>query len=195
MPSLFVYGSLLTGEEAHGLIAPYVVARTPALARGELRSFGRFPGMRPGPGFVRGELCTLDHADLALPLVDAYEGYEGEGAPGNAYRRVEVPVLLADGREVPALLYLVERRGGEPVPDGDWRTFRKGRATVFATERAQAPPEALPAFLLPQRVTGFLWEVPLTALPKRPPPAVAVGLTLAPHLRSAVPLKAGRGPS
>jgi iron complex transport system substrate-binding protein len=129
---LFVYGSLMTGQWNHGLLAPFVRACQPARApRMKLYPVTPdYPGMVEGDGEVRGELVELDPArlDEAMAVLDELEDYFGPGNPSNEYDRVQVPVQTADGAWVHAWAYLWNGRvdGLAPIPGGDWRRFRGG---------------------------------------------------------------------
>ena len=121
---LFVYGSLMSGQSAAGLLGAH--ARRPATMRGHL---WRLPAGYPllvldpnGPA-VRGEVVQLDDA-AALHLVDVYEGV-GSGP----YQRLRAPVgsARAGAPSVDVWVYAVtdprsaRRAGAVPLRTSDWR--------------------------------------------------------------------------
>ena len=114
---LFVYGTLMRGEWAHGLLSGSSFVGEATTAPGHaLLDLGSYPGMvREGDGAVRGELFTIEAA--LVPKLDEYEG-----APELFERAV---VELADGTK--ALSYLF-RAGASAatarIPDGNWRSRR-----------------------------------------------------------------------
>jgi gamma-glutamylcyclotransferase (GGCT)/AIG2-like uncharacterized protein YtfP len=125
MPELLaVYGTLMSGQEYEGrpdvetLMRPMGPCRLP----GRLYSEGDYPWLvAEDEGEVAGELYeVLDPA--TFEILDAYEG-EGRhtvGGTGN-YVRKRIRLLEPD-RE--AWVYAWEGRPrGEPIDDGDWRTF------------------------------------------------------------------------
>ncbi len=111
---VFVYGSLLAGEENHARLggAPFVgPARTePAF---DLLDLGEYPTLaRGGVTVVLGEVYAVP-ADV-LSALDAFE------AP---YRRGGI--RLEDGRRVDAYLLPPELAASGPcIPSGSWRAHR-----------------------------------------------------------------------
>lgn len=76
MPLLFVYGTLRRGfinQAARRLHARGQFAGH-AVARGQLVHCGRYPGLIPGEGRVRGEVFRV--SPNLLRYLDAYEGSE-----------------------------------------------------------------------------------------------------------------------
>lgn len=111
---VFVYGTLLSGEPNHRLLAtakPLGPARTALGYR--LHDLGSFPAMvEGGEGAVDGELYEVDDGTLAA--LDRLEGHP------DFYRRV--PIRLATGEEVESYVMRpgqVEERA--VVEAGDWR--------------------------------------------------------------------------
>lgn len=111
---VFVYGTMLSGETSHGLLAsgkPLGPARTAAAF--ELVDLGPYPGMiAGGRTAIVGELYSIDVATLAT--LDRHEGHP------ILFRRGAI--ALDDGREVHA--YLLEpdqARGRRRIRSGDWR--------------------------------------------------------------------------
>ncbi|PWI50824.1 gamma-glutamylcyclotransferase family protein, partial [Sulfoacidibacillus thermotolerans] len=90
---VFVYGTLLTGEGNHRVIAPYVHSICEGRIEGALYNSGPFPYLDVnGNGVVKGEWVTIKKGmeEKALLDLDRLEGYRGEGQM-NLYDRVLVP--------------------------------------------------------------------------------------------------------
>jgi gamma-glutamylcyclotransferase (GGCT)/AIG2-like uncharacterized protein YtfP len=80
---VFVYGTLMPGRRAWGLIAPHVVGEPePAWLAGRVHDTGRgYPALRQGgPGWAHGAVLRLADPAASLPALDEYEGPD--------YRRV-----------------------------------------------------------------------------------------------------------
>jgi gamma-glutamylcyclotransferase (GGCT)/AIG2-like uncharacterized protein YtfP len=108
---LFVYGTLVPGEPAWPLIAPYVQERREATVSGRLYDTGRgYPGavFAPGPDVVRGWCCTLVGA--SLEELDEFEGEEYE----------RVTVRCTDGTEAICYHWVAAVDSCVLVPDGRW---------------------------------------------------------------------------
>lgn len=102
---LFVYGTLRSGGENHGVLAPWTLDAGRAVApRLRLFTDGVYPYAWPAQreaAAVVGEVVTLREPDLALAALDRFEG------PG--YRREVVEVVLASGARRPAWTYVAAR--------------------------------------------------------------------------------------
>jgi gamma-glutamylcyclotransferase (GGCT)/AIG2-like uncharacterized protein YtfP len=123
--TLFVYGTLLSGESNHHVLAgstPLGPARTAAAF--ELVEFGAYLALvEGGKRRIEGELYVVD--DAFLETLDRFEGHPW------LYKRGRI--ALDDGREAEA--YLVERKnlGRARVVEGtSFRTWSKGVAIAFA---------------------------------------------------------------
>lgn len=116
---LFVYGTLLTGEDQAGLLGQ--ASRIPATTRGTLWGLpAGYPALAGGHGVVHGELVTLADRRL-LEILDRYEGVD-EGL----YRRVRIDVLVGLRTQI-AWAYRMENpraRGGRLLRSGRWRSLR-----------------------------------------------------------------------
>ena len=124
---LFVYGTLMTGEPAHRMLAAVVVRSVAARLPGAvLHDLGAYPAAVAGAGDVHGEVHWLDreHFAAVVARLDAYEGDE--------YRRVICPVWPDDAAAtVDAWVYLAapERMAGYPlIADGRWPGVRRARS-------------------------------------------------------------------
>jgi gamma-glutamylcyclotransferase (GGCT)/AIG2-like uncharacterized protein YtfP len=119
--SLFVYGTLLTGERTAGLLSD--CPRQPARIRGLLyRLPAGYPAVRlGGDGLVHGELVT-GFDQRRLGVLDHYEGVDQ-----GLYRRVEVTALCGLER-VQAWAWVMDDpylRGGVLMEAGRWKPGRR----------------------------------------------------------------------
>ena len=114
---LFVYGSLLQGEPAHGYLrASPLLGRVATEAGYRLIDLGDYPGLVvvPGTEAVVGELYDVDTA--VRDRLDAYEGHPA------LFCRTEIG-LAGQGRAW-AYLFRGDAREGVAVKGGDWRAAR-----------------------------------------------------------------------
>jgi len=114
---LFVYGTLLSGERNHPLLAkaePRGAACTAAAF--DLVDCGGFPAIVPGGSTaIVGEVYAVD--DPALAAIDRLEDHP------HFYRRTVI--RLTDDHLVEAYLLDRDRTTGLPrLPSGDWRDQR-----------------------------------------------------------------------
>lgn len=119
---VFVYGTLLSGEPNHRLLAHASLvgeARTQPVF--DLVTLGPFPAMIPGGATaVCGEVYEVDR-----PTLEALDRLEGHP---RFYRRRAV--RLDDGGEVLAYLLTPDQVRGRPrIESGDWRRATKERWT------------------------------------------------------------------
>jgi gamma-glutamylcyclotransferase (GGCT)/AIG2-like uncharacterized protein YtfP len=125
--AFFVYGTLRPGQRNYRLIQPLAVEVLPATLDDHVL-YGRrmpFPYAVPGPGRVFGDVLTVDLGSMpeALRILDALEGYAGEGKPNHYVRRA---VRVVTGRG--ALLSWVYLAGvgasrlspSQVIRTGDW---------------------------------------------------------------------------
>ena len=126
MELLFVYGTLMRGEDREGLVSQFE-ART-AVMMGKL---WRVPAGYPALQFslkgkpIAGEVLTLDGPSV-LSVLDLYEGVR-EGL----YDRIRLPIQTELGTEK-AWAYVMSsaqlrRAGCVPLKVSDWRHYRRGR--------------------------------------------------------------------
>ena len=123
---LFVYGTLMRGEERDGLVAHLPV--NPASVRGHLwRAPAGYPALMvddSGPE-IQGELLKLDQESI-LMVLDLYEGV-AEGL----YSR-EVIEVSTNGQKERAWAYIMSRTqlrraGCQPTKLTDWRMLSPKR--------------------------------------------------------------------
>lgn len=124
--SLFVYGTLMRGEERHSMIASRDPVRArDASASGRLLHLGAYPGLVPCSrgGRVRGELVELHDPHDALHELDEVEEFLGYGRAGSLYRRVLIEARSDDGERSLAWTYryLGAADGAREIASGDWR--------------------------------------------------------------------------
>ncbi len=125
--TFFVYGTLRPGQWNFRLIAPQVVETMPATLHDHVL-YGRrlpFPYAVPGPGRVVGDVLVVNPTRMpeALRILDALEGYAGEGRR-NHYERRPVSVITARGPRA-AWVYLAGIGASrlsptQLIPTGDW---------------------------------------------------------------------------
>jgi gamma-glutamylcyclotransferase (GGCT)/AIG2-like uncharacterized protein YtfP len=118
--SLFVYGTLMTGERTAGLLGD--CRRQPARVRGQMyRLPAGYPAIRlGGDALVHGELVSGFEA-RRLGVLDQYEGVNQ-----GLYRRVEVTALCGLER-VRAWAWVMDDpylRGGVLLEAGRWKAGR-----------------------------------------------------------------------
>jgi gamma-glutamylcyclotransferase (GGCT)/AIG2-like uncharacterized protein YtfP len=119
---VFVYGSLMSGFELNHLMNGGALVGD-GRTRGILVSLGTYPGMIDGEGTVRGELYRFDDMPAALDVLDDVEEFDATDPGASAYLRVARPVMLDDGRETSAWVYVYNRptTGAARITTGDWR--------------------------------------------------------------------------
>ncbi|HHY67017.1 MAG TPA: gamma-glutamylcyclotransferase [Alicyclobacillus sp.] len=124
MVSVFVYGTLLTGERNHRVGAPYLLSVRSGRVRGRLYDVGAYPALvlDDSAGEVDGEWFEI--TDEGLEEMDWLEGYRGPGQE-NHYERVWV----RDSREdLEGWIYVwPDSRGYPEIPMGSWREWRSAR--------------------------------------------------------------------
>jgi gamma-glutamylcyclotransferase (GGCT)/AIG2-like uncharacterized protein YtfP len=125
---VFVYGSLKRGkqlyfiEELTALRQEVLPAR---LHNAVLYDLGPYPGMliKPGGGFVLGEVHRFRPMSEAMAILDDVEEYYGEGDPNNLYRRVELEAELLNGNGFIACWayeYVGSLQGASVIESGVW---------------------------------------------------------------------------
>ena len=123
---LFVYGSLMSGEELNGYLAG--LPCQPARTRGQLfRMPAGYPALHccNEGGWVKGELLSLQNM-ARFTVLDLIEGVDR-----GLYKRVQIPIetetqkLMAWAYTMDALA--IRKRQGVLIPTGDWRTVPRSR--------------------------------------------------------------------
>lgn len=124
MELLFVYGTLLRGEERDGMVISLPV--TPATTRGRLHMApAGYPALEIDPSApeVHGEALTLESPGI-LTLLDLVEGVSD-----GLYSRKQIPIQTANGSEL-AWAYVMntsqlKRAGCRPLSLRDWRKLSR----------------------------------------------------------------------
>ena len=113
--ALFTYGTLMRGYGLHALLARGSTFLAEGSVPGRLLDLGRYPGLVPGRGRVRGELYRIEDAAL-LSTLDRAEGVQ--------FLRSRTTVTLPRGRRARAWIYRYRgpRDRAVPIPDGDYRS-------------------------------------------------------------------------
>lgn len=122
--AIFVYGTLLSGEPRHPIVARHRPLRTSdSSIAGRLVHLGEYPGWVAGDGGrVRGELVELEDTAAVLRELDDVEGFLGYGVEGSLYRRVIVEAHRASGDAALAWSYRWLGSADAPrIDSGDWR--------------------------------------------------------------------------
>ena len=92
----------------------------PCVIQGQLFDLGAYPGLRPTPGRVIGEIYSL--LDLeTLAKLDEFEGFEPDRPRESLYLRERVELLEPEGCSAWIYLYNHTPSTGELVATGDWR--------------------------------------------------------------------------
>lgn len=118
MKRVFVYGTLMQGERASGILGDSIYKGEFALDDYAMYDLGPFPGIKEKPGEeVKGEVYEI--LDSVIPRMDSYEG-EGE-----LYKRTVVSVRNDCSRinEVYVYVYLGNVTGD--VIRTKWNAYRK----------------------------------------------------------------------
>ena len=133
LDAFFVYGTLRPGQHNFRVIAPLVVETAPGTLHNHVL-YGRrlpFPYAAPGAGRVIGDVLRVvpDRMPEALRVLDALEGYSGEGKP-NHYVRRAVKVVTERGT-LPAWVFLAgigasRLSPSQVIHSGDWREVAGG---------------------------------------------------------------------
>ena len=126
----FVYGTLLPGQPNTVLWGESIVAQEKALlANGRLYDMGSFPMLvEAGDEPVCGLLTYVTDAEYetVLARLDRLEGVDTVQPNISWYRRVVREVEVANGRSVPAWVYIGHQaavQGMMPIPAGDWAAY------------------------------------------------------------------------
>ncbi len=135
---IFVYGTLLPGQERFRLIAQMVAGRQAARTRGRLLHLPEgYPAlMEAEEGWVQGELLRFNEPiEKVLDVCDRIEGYQPDDEEASLFIRVVKQVEPEGGSPKEAWCYSAgpamrekSLREGQEVDDGDWLAFRKRRS-------------------------------------------------------------------
>lgn len=111
MPQLFVYGTLMRGRPAHGLLAPWVVNAQLGTCTGHLYHMpAGYPALVDSDeGRVHGEVLSLQ-PELPWGKIDDYEGYDAADPEGSLYLRTGRLIQLGPEQHVEAHCYVLVQR-------------------------------------------------------------------------------------
>jgi gamma-glutamylcyclotransferase (GGCT)/AIG2-like uncharacterized protein YtfP len=125
---LVTYGSLLrifSMQERLGVDDRLEFER-PCKVPGVMYDCGRYPGVVPGDGVVRGELYRMRDAGV-LTAIDYYEGYDPTDESSSLFVRRPVDLIEPDGCTAWVYFYRGEGNGQAPnrsrVGSGDWAQY------------------------------------------------------------------------
>jgi gamma-glutamylcyclotransferase (GGCT)/AIG2-like uncharacterized protein YtfP len=122
---VFVYGTLMTGQSRHALLAAgKIKSIVPASISGELIDLGEYPALRlsaHAKSRVAGELIEFAALDEVIEQIDNEEGPQ--------YRREIVNVTLNDGQSRFAWAYVLASDAGHcpVIESGNWRSKTAAR--------------------------------------------------------------------
>ena len=94
---LFVYGTLMSGQNRFNQLEPYVRSSTKGWTKGQLHHLGSFPGLKLDEGVVHGELIEMRDVEQCLERTDGIEGFRGFGHQDSFYDRTIVQVQTEQG--------------------------------------------------------------------------------------------------
>lgn len=129
---LFVYGTLRrdTQSEMYHLLARFANFLGDATFQGELYLVDYYPGVVPSTrseATVRGEVYRLFDPAKVLQKLDEYEECGPEFLQPAEYVRRKEHVLLKDGRDIVAWIYIYNRStdGLRRIESGDFLNFHR----------------------------------------------------------------------
>ncbi len=105
---LFVYGSLMDGENEFGLyLQQNSVFVNDGFAMGQLYDAGEYPGMvlNAEAYEVKGKIYQLHNVEKTLPVLDEYEGYGDNELKPNLFVRQLIDINT-NGRLVKCWIYI-----------------------------------------------------------------------------------------
>ncbi len=121
---VFVYGTLMHGEEREGAIRSVLpsVAPVDGWVTGALVHLGAWPGLVSGEGHVYGELFLTPELAPLLAVLDPIEDFTGFHTLPTEYVRVVLPVATVSGRVWAwGYRYVGDITHALPIPGGRWR--------------------------------------------------------------------------
>ena len=101
----------------------------PCEIEGQLFDLGAYPGLRPGPGRVRGEIHRLLDPE-AIPILDRFEDFEPDAPEGSLYIRRQI--RLIEPKRTDAWIYFYNRDldSDRQIEAGDWRAYLESRTNT-----------------------------------------------------------------
>ncbi|MHB8526535.1 MAG: gamma-glutamylcyclotransferase family protein [Candidatus Acidiferrales bacterium] len=123
---LFVYGTLMKGhsDDWQKRAGAHLVGH--GRTTGKLYDLGQFPGavVSSDPRcHIEGEVYRLDDISLATEILDEYEEFHPSRPEKSLFIRRELPVVMEDGTEKRAWVYLYNRAVNESdlIQSGNYR--------------------------------------------------------------------------
>lgn len=119
---VFVYGTLMEGEQRWSQMRPWSAGSRRGTVSGSLYHLGAYPGMQLGDaGEVHGELHRVDDIANALSVFDQIEGCDPVNPRNGLYLRLPVNVCVEDKR-VWAWAYVINQlpSDAKQLEDGRW---------------------------------------------------------------------------
>ncbi|MDH3654499.1 MAG: gamma-glutamylcyclotransferase [Myxococcales bacterium] len=122
--AIFTYGTLMSGERNHGLLASQVLRAhgSARVADAALLQIDWYPGLVLSQGgTVHGELYELDDVAAALQELDSYEDFMGYESPTSLYRRSLINAVTPSGSALAWTYVFLGDAGQFPlIPSGRW---------------------------------------------------------------------------
>jgi gamma-glutamylcyclotransferase (GGCT)/AIG2-like uncharacterized protein YtfP len=120
MITLFVYGTLLTGEGNWSWALKPQKGKPDSLSPAKLYHLGGFPGMKPSENIndsVKGEVFQITPEQLRR--IDNLEGFDPNRENNTFYFRTTVK--LESGIKAETYIYFRDVSEDQLIPSGDWR--------------------------------------------------------------------------
>lgn len=129
---VFVYGTLMGGFDRRHRAG--IDTRMRLVGRGTIEAalydLGIFPAAIPAPdGRVSGEVYEVEDDPSVIATLDEIEGYRPSEPDASLYTRMQVPVVLDDGRVDVAWVYFYNAPLGraERIESGDYLDHLKAK--------------------------------------------------------------------
>jgi gamma-glutamylcyclotransferase (GGCT)/AIG2-like uncharacterized protein YtfP len=122
--TIFAYGTLMSGERSHDLLAPRVrrAHGSAHIVGASLIHIDWYPGLiLSDSGSVHGELYEIDDVAATLEVFDSYEDFSGYDGEGSLYRRSLVSAVTGGGSMLAwTYIYLGDADAFPLIPSGRW---------------------------------------------------------------------------
>lgn len=117
---LMVYGTLRSGERAHGVLAKATKVKEAVLPGFKMVNLGGFPGIvedTTNKKGVIGEVFEVDEGTIT-GFIDFYEGFNPDRPADSHYVRKEIPI---GGIPTQVYVYNHPTDGYPVIPSGNWK--------------------------------------------------------------------------
>jgi gamma-glutamylcyclotransferase (GGCT)/AIG2-like uncharacterized protein YtfP len=122
--AIFAYGTLMSGERSHDMLAPRVRYSHGAahVVGASLIHIDWYPGLiLSDGGSVHGELYEIEDVAATLEAFDAYEDFSGYDSEASLYRRSLVSAVTVGGSMLAwTYIYLGDAGAFPLIPSGRW---------------------------------------------------------------------------